>query len=689
MKKLFLLLGSGLLPGTLSAQLVINEFFADPAADLSGDANGDGVRSATDDEFVELVNTSGSAIDIGGWTISDGVQVRHTFADSTVIEDGQVVLVFGGGTPTGSFGGALVTTSSLGGLGLNNSGDSITLADGVGVVVASASYADEGSADTSLTLSPDLTGTEFVQHSSLGDGTLLFSPGTTSAGNPFGGDSLILSIDPNIFSEGDGAGVATGTVTRTGDLIEAVTVTLESSDTSELSVPPSVFIAAGQASVDFTVDAVDDDLQDGEQSVTVTATTDGFFAANIAVTVVDNEDPIPTIDLSADPVLISENGGVSMVTIEVSEASADGYTFDLSSSDESELTVPAMVEILPDETMATFTVTAVDDPDVDGGQTVTVTASDSSSFIESGTLDIVVTDDEAFAAPDIVINELRVDNAGLDTEEYVEIFGENADYNLDRVWLIVLGDLGGSDTTGNIDRAFDLSGLSATGNYFLIANDNIAGGTADLSVGTNIFENGDSETFLLVTDFVGSTGDDLDTNNDGVLDSMPWGSVIDAVSIVEPGDAPAVVGFGYAESLGFLGANVMAASDSTFVPAHAFRSPDGSGEWFAGPFGSEEDPAIDTPGSENGVPVLPPVAELPVIESISVNGVTGVVVLSIRGLGTDVYGVQSSTDIGVVDSWNMITGNVNEQDDGDLVNFVFSDAESITAPKLFYRLIRQ
>ena len=245
-----------------------------------------------------------------------------------------------------------------------------------------------------------------------------------------------------------------------------------------------------------------------------------------------------------------------------------------------------------------------------------MTVSDSSNFIDSATLDILVADDEAFAAPDIVINELRIDNAGTDTEEYLEIYGGVAGYNLDRVWLIVLGDQGGSDPTGNIDRAYDLTGLSATGNYFLIANDNITGATADFSVGTNIFENGDSETFLLVTDFVGSEGEDLDTDNDGVLDSMPWGSVIDAVSIVVSGDDPAVVG--YAESLGFSGANVVADPESTSELAHALRSPNGNGAWFAGPFGSEEEPAIDTPGSENGLLVLPPAAELPVIESISV-----------------------------------------------------------------------
>ena len=36
-------------------------------------------------EFVEIVNTGGTAANIGGWTISDGTSVRHTFAAGTML----------------------------------------------------------------------------------------------------------------------------------------------------------------------------------------------------------------------------------------------------------------------------------------------------------------------------------------------------------------------------------------------------------------------------------------------------------------------------------------------------------------------------------------------------------------------------------------------------------------------------
>jgi len=165
----------------------INEFLADPASGSAGDANGDGVRDASQDEFVEIVNISGSDADISGWTLSDGFSVRHTFPAGSVVPDGCSIVVFGGGTPTGAFGISVVQTASGGSLGLNNGGDSITLNNGT-VDIASVSYGSEGGTDQSLTRDPDITGAGFVGHSvATGSGGALFSPGTLADGTQFSG----------------------------------------------------------------------------------------------------------------------------------------------------------------------------------------------------------------------------------------------------------------------------------------------------------------------------------------------------------------------------------------------------------------------------------------------------------------------------------------------------------------------
>ena len=166
---------------------IINEINADPDS-TAGDANGDGVAHFSDDEFVEIVNNSGTDADISGWTISDGFGVRHTFPSGTVVPDSCSVVVFGGGTPTGTFGNSLVQTASSGSVGLNNGGDTVTLNDGV-TNQANHTYGSDGGDNQSLTRDPDVTGADpLVKHSlATGSGGALFSPGTLVDGSQFTG----------------------------------------------------------------------------------------------------------------------------------------------------------------------------------------------------------------------------------------------------------------------------------------------------------------------------------------------------------------------------------------------------------------------------------------------------------------------------------------------------------------------
>ena len=78
---------------------VINEIRADPDG-TDGDANGDGVTEISEDEFVEIVNTTDSAIDISNWTISDAIGVKHLFPN-TIVAPGCAIVVFWCGSLTG------------------------------------------------------------------------------------------------------------------------------------------------------------------------------------------------------------------------------------------------------------------------------------------------------------------------------------------------------------------------------------------------------------------------------------------------------------------------------------------------------------------------------------------------------------------------------------------------------------
>ncbi|RMF85858.1 MAG: PEP-CTERM sorting domain-containing protein, partial [Planctomycetota bacterium] len=117
------------------------------------------------------------------------------------------------------------------------------------------------------------------------------------------------------------------------------------------------------------------------------------------------------------------------------------------------------------------------------------------------------------------------------------------------------------------------------------------------------FENSDNVTHLLVTDLnpaintgSGFGGSDLDVDDDGIIDATgdydgdliddgaPWTSIVDSIGLVE------TVGSGDL----LYGSNLVG-PDGSFVPAHVYRFPNGSGPWNIGSFGG----GFDTPGLPN------------------------------------------------------------------------------------------
>ncbi|TYP97420.1 Calx-beta domain-containing protein [Tenacibaculum adriaticum] len=181
-----------LVPGEISNNgcpfsVIINEVLYDPPTGLAGDANGDGTRDATDDEFIEFYNDSDNELDLTGYTVSDTSQVRHTFPTGSIVPARGILVLFGGGNPTGSFGGAVVQLASEGTLNISNAGDVMTLRGVTGnVVVAFDVNGLSGNPDESYTRYPDLTG-DFVQHGAEvpESNGALFSPGTKVDGSSF------------------------------------------------------------------------------------------------------------------------------------------------------------------------------------------------------------------------------------------------------------------------------------------------------------------------------------------------------------------------------------------------------------------------------------------------------------------------------------------------------------------------
>jgi hypothetical protein len=172
----------------VNAQLIINEVLYDPSNTLlEGDANGDGVYSQTDDEFIEFVNIGSTNLNLGGYQIWDDTLIGtlvYTIPNGTIIPPQGALVVFGGGKPVGLFGGSLVLADTgISGLNLNNSGEVIVIKDSTGkTVLTFNSDALSNNPNESYTRNPDLIGA-FVQHTTVNISK--FTPGRKVNGGSF------------------------------------------------------------------------------------------------------------------------------------------------------------------------------------------------------------------------------------------------------------------------------------------------------------------------------------------------------------------------------------------------------------------------------------------------------------------------------------------------------------------------
>lgn len=197
-----------------------------------------------------------------------------------------------------------------------------------------------------------------------------------------------------------------------------------------------------------------------------------------------------------------------------------------------------------------------------------------------------------------VINEFVFNHAGTDTAEFIEVYRAPGSAALPPGGLTLLVIEGDAAEAGVIDRAYPVGPFSAEGFWT----------TGFLA---NELENG-TQTALLVGGFTGRPGQDLDTGNDGLLDLMPWATLLDSVAVSDGGASDRTYG-----------AVVLTADNigEGFTPGGASRIPDGAdadsiADWrlndfegaglpgFAGNVTGNEVPS--TPGTANGAIAAPP-----------------------------------------------------------------------------------
>jgi len=198
------------------------------------------------------------------------------------------------------------------------------------------------------------------------------------------GSPLMLTV-PKDATEGNGTLDKLGKLRLVIPAVQDAVITLASSDTSEVLVPASIMIPAGQTDVDFNIMVADDAIVDGPQSVVITASASGHPSATSPVIIHDNERPALTV---STPGNVTESAGVVTGTISINMVPASNITIALRSSNLAELTVPATVVLAAGQSSVSFPITIVDDNRIDGTQPVMIFAEIANWFTASSTLNI-------------------------------------------------------------------------------------------------------------------------------------------------------------------------------------------------------------------------------------------------------------------------------------------------------------
>jgi uncharacterized protein len=258
------------------------------------------------------------------------------------------------------------------------------------------------------------------------------------------------------------------------------------------------------------------------------------------------------------------------------------------------------------------------------------------------------------ALPDPVINEFSASTVGTDVE-YVELLTEpGTDLSAYRV-LEIEGDSGTApNTTGTVDEVISFGAADGDGR-------------ALMSLSANALENG-TLSLLLVKDFAGVLGNDLDANDDGTLELPTGVTVIDSIAVNDGGVGDRTYG----------GVTLTVAYDGlSFAPGGASRIPDGTdtdstADWvrndfdLAGIGANVGTPvpgeAVNTPGAANTAVADP---EPPAGASCETPNVT---IASVQGSGSASPVAGQSVDIEGIVVGDFQTGGFNGyylQDPGD------------------------
>jgi len=355
----------------------------------------------------------------------------------------------------------------------------------------------------------------------------------------------VHSQSPRTSSFGGGA---TGGL---DDRFDAIFSSFGLNDNSGLEYVPDSYFVYGNDGQHFNQSIIS-----GSNSVVSAEVAQALHDASDHLPVVADFEVLPPPD-GVNGVSIVESDGTTSV---LEGAATDSYSVVLNSAPTANVTlqitpdsqldlgsgagVPVSLTFTPTNALQpqTIAVTAVDDLIFEGAHSRLIQHAATSADIgydgvAINSIAVSIQDNDSSATPSLVVlNEIYANIPGEDSNrEFIEILATPS-AALTNVWLLEID--GDGSNAGVIDNAQNLNSIVSGANGLVLLGDGYSSSNpwvdqiesattlADLEGG--VIENG-SITFLLVEGFSSAAGFDLDVDNDGQLDFLPWSDVLDGV----------------------------------------------------------------------------------------------------------------------------------------------------------------
>lgn len=283
--------------------------------------------------------------------------------------------------------------------------------------------------------------------------------------------TLTIVVAAATVAENAGATATTMTVTRSGSTTTALEVTLTSSNTLKATVPATVTIPIGQASVTVNIAAIDNTTFEADATVTITAAATGLTSGTDTLGVTNND--VAALTVTPVPTTVAETAGANAVTFTVSRNTADisqALTVNLVSGTPGRLTTVSTVTIPATAPSVTFVGAAVNTVFADGSAVVTVTAS--ATGLANGTATVTVTDDES---PTITasVNQTSVSEAAGTNASVLTVSRNSAD--ISAALIVTIGLSNSTRLSAPATVTIPIGQASATANLSTIDNPTVDG----------------------------------------------------------------------------------------------------------------------------------------------------------------------------------------------------------------------